>query len=62
MFKRILDKNELTYFIDGVRMLANGVLYQLFGNMNIEPVDEPEKETELKALLNNFILKQLRLR
>ena len=61
MFKRILDKNELTYFIDGVRMLANGVLYQLFGNMNIEPVDEPEKETELKALLNNFILKQLRL-
>ncbi|WP_320110679.1 LTA synthase family protein [Draconibacterium orientale] len=51
------NKNEILDFIDGERMLANKVIYQIYENMDIETVDEPEKEKELEAELNNFLLK-----
>jgi uncharacterized sulfatase len=38
-------------------MLANKIIYQVYENMDIETVDEPEKEKELEAELNNFLLK-----
>ena len=50
------NKNEILDFIDGNRMLANNVIYQVYENMDIEPVNEPEKETDLKAQFNNFLL------
>ena len=51
------NKNEILDFIDGERMLANKVIYQVYENMNIETVDEPDREKELEAKLNNFLLK-----
>ena len=51
------NKNEILDFIDDERMLANKVIYQVYENMNIETVDEPDKEKELEAKLNNFLLK-----
>ncbi|QIA08651.1 LTA synthase family protein [Draconibacterium halophilum] len=51
------NKNEILDFIDGERMLANKVIYQVYENMNIETVDEPDREKELETKLNNFLLK-----
>ena len=51
------NKNEILDYIDDERMLANKVIYQVYENMNIETVDEPDKEKELEAKLNNFLLK-----
>ena len=51
------NKNEILDFVDGERMLANNAIYEIYENMNIETVDEPEKEKELKTQLNNFLLK-----
>ncbi|WP_319503483.1 sulfatase-like hydrolase/transferase [uncultured Draconibacterium sp.] len=51
------NKNEILDFIDGERMLANKVIYQVYENMDIETVDEPDREKELEAKLNNFLLK-----
>ena len=50
------NKNEILDFIDGEWMLANNVIYQVYENMDIEPADKPEKETDLKAEFNNFLL------
>lgn len=51
------NKNEILDLIDGERMLANNVIYQVYDNMDIETVDEPDKEVDLKGQLNNFLLK-----
>ncbi len=51
------NKNEILDFIDGERMLANNLIYRIYDNMDIETVDEKEKEADLKVQLNNFLLK-----
>lgn len=51
------NKNEILDFIDGERMLANKVIYQVYENMDIETVDEPDQEEVLEAELYNFLLK-----
>jgi len=50
------NKNEILDFIDDEQMLANNLIYRVYDNMDIEPIKEPEKEADLKAQLNNFIL------
>ncbi|WP_163325766.1 LTA synthase family protein [Draconibacterium mangrovi] len=51
------NKNEILDYIDGERMLANKEIYQIYENMDIETVNEPDQEKELEAELNNFLLK-----
>ncbi|WP_372652279.1 LTA synthase family protein [Draconibacterium sp.] len=51
------NKNEILDYIDGEHMLANKEIYQVYENMDIETVNEPDKEKELEAELTNFLLK-----
>ncbi|MCE4563055.1 LTA synthase family protein [Maribellus sp. CM-23] len=51
------NKNEILDFIGNDLMLANGVLYQVYENMDIEPKKATLKKEELSALLENFIRK-----
>ncbi|MCK3683024.1 LTA synthase family protein [Maribellus sp. YY47] len=51
------NKNEILDFIDEDMMLANGIIYQVYKNMDIEPEKASQKTEEIKAKLDNFILK-----
>ncbi|HPF52521.1 MAG TPA: sulfatase-like hydrolase/transferase [Draconibacterium sp.] len=51
------NKNEILDFIDKDKMLANNVLYQVYENMDIEPVKSQTGDPDLKAELDNFLLK-----
>lgn len=51
------NKNEIMDFIDSENMYSNKMLYQLYPNMNIEPVDDSELKAKLKEDMDNFIRK-----
>lgn len=51
------NKNELLDYISDEKMLANNMLYKIYDNMYIEPIDEREATDTLKAEFKNFILK-----
>ncbi|MCF6331757.1 MAG: LTA synthase family protein [Draconibacterium sp.] len=52
------NKNEIMDILDSKRMLANNTLYQLYPNMNIEPIDESNIQEEMEMEMENFIRKQ----
>jgi uncharacterized sulfatase len=49
------NKNEILDFISPEGFLAANSIYTIYDNMNIEPMDEPEKQAQLKNELDNFI-------
>ncbi len=51
------NKNELLDFVDKEKMLANDVIYQIYKDLDIEPLKEQSSRADLKAELNNFIRK-----
>jgi len=51
------NKNEILDFIDKDQMLANDIVYQVYENMDIEPLEKQKQETDLKSELSNFLLK-----
>ncbi|HSH20734.1 MAG TPA: LTA synthase family protein [Draconibacterium sp.] len=54
-FPFMRNKNEILDFINSEDFLAANTLYQIYGNMDIEPVDNREKQEQLKNELDNFI-------
>lgn len=51
------NKNEIMDFIDSEQFYSNKILYQIYPNMNIEPLDDSERQIQLKNELDNFIRK-----
>ncbi len=51
------NKNEIMDIVNGENFWANGRLYQIYPNMDIEPIDNSEIQKQLKDELDNFIRK-----
>ncbi|MFV0591645.1 MAG: LTA synthase family protein [Draconibacterium sp.] len=51
------NKNEILDYIDNDRMLANGVVYKVYENMDIEPEKSSDDREKLEAKLDNFLQK-----
>ena len=49
------NKNEILDLINSEEFLANNTYYKIYENMNIEPGEESDKESEMKNELDNFI-------
>ncbi len=51
------NKNEILDFINAEYFIANNTNYKLYSDMNIEPSNDKEVETQLKEELDNFLRK-----
>ena len=51
------NKNEILDFVDEEKMLSNDIIYKIYGNMDIEPIQDESQGQVLKARLNDFIKK-----
>jgi uncharacterized sulfatase len=51
------NKNEILDLLSTDQFLSGQTIYQIFPNLNIEPVDNSDGQKQLKDELNNFIMK-----